>query len=155
MALHTARIEWENQGEDYLKGKYSREHRWIFDGGANVPASSSPAVVPVTFSNPAGVDPEEAFVASLASCHMLTFLFLAQKAGYIVERYQDDAAGSMAKGENGVPWISEVRLRPVIVYSAEKRPGPEEETALHEKAHEQCFVANSVKTKVVVESPGT
>ena len=150
MSEHKATIRWKNTGSDFLRGKYSREHTWVFDGGVEVPASATPAVVPAPWSNPANVDPEEAFVASLSSCHMLTYLFVAQRRGFPIDSYEDEASGVMTKNEQGVPWISEVTLRPKITYGGEKRPTAEEEQAMHHTAHEQCFISNSVKTKVVV-----
>lgn len=151
MAEHTATINWQSQGEDFLSGKYSREHTWSFDGGAVVQASPTPAVVPVPYSNPDYVDPEEAFVASVSSCHMLTFLYVAGRAGFSVAAYVDEAVGVMAKGDNGVPWVSKITLRPAITYAGDKTPTPEESDRLHHDAHVQCFIANSVKTEVVVE----
>jgi len=150
MAEHKATIDWNRGDGDFLKGRYSREHKWMFDGGLSVPASSSPAVVPVPWSNIAAIDPEEAFVASLSSCHMLTFLHVARLAGFDVQSYQDDAVGHMAPNEKRVPWVASVVLHPKIVYAGEKRPTREEEAHLHHLAHEQCFVAQSVKTTVTV-----
>jgi len=150
MSEHKARITWKRTGPDFLKGKYSREHTWTFDSGVTVPASSSPSVVPAPFSNANAVDPEEAFVASLSSCHMLTYVWLASRAGFIVDCYEDDATGTMAKNERGVPWVNEVTLHPKISYSGEKQPTPDDEEHLHHSAHEQCFIANSVKTEVKV-----
>jgi organic hydroperoxide reductase OsmC/OhrA len=152
MSEHRARIVWKSAG-DFAKGKYSREHTWTFDGGLNVLASSSPAAVPIPYSNPAGVDPEEAFVASLSSCHMLTFLFVAYRGGFAIEAYEDDAVGMLTKNEKGVPWVSKVILRPAVSYAGDKRPTPAEEQSLHHAAHEQCFISNSVKTEIVVEAP--
>jgi organic hydroperoxide reductase OsmC/OhrA len=151
MSEHKAMIRWRGNGPDFLKGKYSREHTWTFDGGASVPASASPAVVPAPWSNPAHVDPEEAFVASLASCHLLTFLYLAGQQGFQIDSYDDEAVGVMAKNEKGVPWVGRVTLHPRIVFGGDKRPTPAEEEKLHHQAHEQCFIANSVKTEVVVQ----
>jgi organic hydroperoxide reductase OsmC/OhrA len=133
-----------------LKGKYSREHSWTFDGGLTVPASSSPSVVRPPYSNPAHVDPEEAFVAAIASCHMLTFLYLAARAGYEVGSYVDEAVGTMSNNERGVPWVSRVVLAPKIAYLGGKVPAASEETRLHEQAHHDCFISNSVKTEIVV-----
>lgn len=152
MAEHKTIIDWKCSGPDFLKGRYSREHTWSFDGGVTVPASPASSVVPVPWSNPAHVDPEEAFVASVASCHMLTFLFLAARAGYEVESYRDEAVGIMTKNERGVPWVSLITLRPVIAYGGEKRPDAAAVADLHHRAHEQCFIANSVKTEVKVEA---
>ena len=150
MSEHKATIRWKNTSPDFLKGKYSREHTWTFDGGFSMPASPSPSVVPVPYSNPAHVDPEEAFVASISSCHMLTFVYLAGRQGFQVDSYDDAAVGVMTKNEKGVPWMSRVTLNPKIVYIGEKKPTPADEEHLHHLAHEQCYIANSVKTEVVV-----
>jgi len=150
MSEHKATIKWQRTNPDFLKGRYSREHTWAFDGGVIVTASAAPAVVPAPWSNPAGVDPEEAFVASISSCHMLTFLHLACKAGFQIDSYEDEAVGKVTKDEKGVPWVSSVALHPKIIYSGEKSPAPTDEARLHHQAHEQCFIANSVKTEVAV-----
>ena len=151
MSEHKAIISWKRGGPDFLKGKYSREHTWTFDGGSSVAASSAPTSVPVPWSNPANVDPEEAFVASLSSCHMLTYLYVASRQGFVVDSYLDEAVGVMTKNEKGIPWVSAVTLHPKISYSGEKLPGPADVGRLHHDAHEQCFIANSVKTLVTVE----
>src|ERR1700690_2524081 len=150
MSEHKATIRWKAAGPDFLKGRYSREHTWIFDGGVVVPASPSPSVVPAPWSNPAHVDPEEVFVASISSCHMLTFLYLASKDGFQIVSYDDEAVGVMTKSEPGVPWISRVTLNPKIACHGTKLPTPADEKRLHHLAHEQCFIANSIKTEVVV-----
>jgi organic hydroperoxide reductase OsmC/OhrA len=147
---HKAVISWTHSRGDFLKGTYSREHTWTFDGGAAIPASPSPSAVPIPYSNAANVDPEEAFVASISSCHMLTFLYLASKHGFEAIAYEDQAAGVMTKNERGMAWVSSVILRPRITYSAERIPSPEQERQLHHDAHDQCFIANSVKTEVSV-----
>jgi organic hydroperoxide reductase OsmC/OhrA len=152
MSEHKATIKWQRSSPDFLKGKYSREHTWMFDGGVTVPASASPSVVPVPFSNPAHVDPEEAYVASISSCHLLTYLYLASKQGFQIDSYEDEAIGVMARNEKGVPWVSLVTLKPKIVYSGENFPSPADEEQLHHLAHEQCFIANSIKTEVVVHA---
>jgi organic hydroperoxide reductase OsmC/OhrA len=152
MSEYKATIKWQRTSSDFLKGRYSREHTWTFDGGVTVPASVSPSVVPVPFSNPAYVDPEEAFVAAISSCHMLTFLHLASKQGFQVDSYEDESVGVMAKNEKGVPWISLVTLNPKIIYSTDKLPTPADENQLHHLAHEQCYIANSIKTEVAVHS---
>jgi organic hydroperoxide reductase OsmC/OhrA len=151
MSEHKATIDWKLTGPDFLKGKYSREHTWTFDGGITVPASSSPSVVPVPYSNSAHVDPEEAFVASISSCHMLTYLFGASRQGFQVDSYHDEAIGMMTKNERGIPWISLVTPRPKVAYRGERQPTPVEVAQLHHLAHEQCFIANSVKTEITVE----
>jgi organic hydroperoxide reductase OsmC/OhrA len=152
MSEYKATIKWQRTSPDFLKGRYSREHTWTFDGGVVLPASSSPSVVPVPYSNPALVDPEEAFIASISSCHMLTFLYVAAKQGFQIDRYEDESIGRLTKNEKGVPWVSLVTLNPEIVYSGDKLPTPEEVKHLHHLAHEQCFIANSIKTEVVVHS---
>ena len=151
MAEHKATITWRRTGPDFLRGKYSREHTWTFDGGISVAASSSPSVVPQPYSNPAAVDPEEAFVASIASCHMLTFLYLASKQGFQIDSYSDEAVGVMSKNDQGVPWVSSVRLQPKIAFSGDKVPSAAELDHLHHLSHEQCFIANSIKTEVKVQ----
>ena len=153
MSEYKATIKWQRTSPDFLTGRYSREHTWTFDGGITVPASASPSVVPVPFSNPAHVDPEEAFVASISSCHMLTFLYVASKQGFQVDSYEDESIGVMTKNEKGVPWVSLVTLNPKIIYGGAKLPAPADEKQLHHLAHEQCFIANSIKTEVVVHSP--
>lgn len=150
MTEHIALIQWTRSGPDFLNGRYSREHTWSFDGGVTVPASPSPSVVPTPWSNPSGVDPEEAFVAAIASCHMLTFLWLASKKGWIAESYADRAVGAMSFNEHRVAWVSSVVLTPTIVWSGASHPSPSEIDALHHAAHEQCFIANSVKTHIRV-----
>lgn len=155
MSEHKAIISWKCTGPDFLKGQYSREHSWTFDGGVIVPASPSPSVVPAPYSNPAHVDPEEAYVASISSCHMLTFLHLASRQGFQIDSYDDEAIGVMTKNERKVPWISSVTLNPRIVYGGSKWPTPEEEALLHHAAHEQCFIANSIKTEVTVRAAET
>jgi organic hydroperoxide reductase OsmC/OhrA len=151
MSEHKATIKWKAGEGDFARGRYSREHTWTLDGGMTIDASSSPSVVPVPMSNPAYVDPEEAFVASLSSCHMLTFLYVASRKGFVVASYDDEAVGTMTKNADGTPWMSAVALRPKIVYAGDKRPTPEEEHELHEAAHHGCFIAQSVKTDVRVE----
>jgi len=151
MSEHKAIVKWKLSEGDVLKGTYSREHTWTFDGGLTVPASSSPAAVRVPFSNPANIDPEEAYVASLSSCHMLTYLYVAARKGFEVSSYEDEAIGSMSKNERGIPWVSVVTLHPRISFKGSKIPTSDESVALHHAAHEQCFIANSVRTEVKVE----
>ena len=151
MGVHQASVIWERaDGAPFVDNRYSRAHRWEFDGGAVVPASASPAVVPVPLSDPAGVDPEEAFVAALSSCHMLWFLFFAAKGRLVVESYRDQAVGHMAKNADGSQWMARVILRPQIRFSG-ATPDAAALAAMHEKAHHACFIANSVKTEVTVE----
>lgn len=150
MAEYTAVVLWIHSHGDFLKGTYSREHTWTFDGGAVVPASPAPSSVPSPYSNAANVDPEEAFLASISSCHMLTFLYLAFKQGFDVISYEDHATAVTAKNEHGATWLSSVSLRPRIAYRGERRPSAEEERQLHHDAHEECYIANSVKTAISV-----
>ena len=151
MAKHLATIRWfASPGEDYAKGQYSRAHSWSFDGGAIVPASASPHIVPMPWADPDAVDPEEAFVASAASCHMLFFLDFARQAGLIVTGYEDEAEGEMHKGSDGKTRITRIALRPRIVFGCAV---PEQAAIdeLHHKSHEACFIANSITSEVVVE----
>jgi organic hydroperoxide reductase OsmC/OhrA len=150
MSQHKATVSWKSDNDTFLQGKFTRVHTWTFDGGAVVQASASPSVVPAPWSSTAGVDPEEAFVASVSSCHMLTFLYEARKAGFRIDSYDDDAVGELTKNEKGVAWISKIVLHPRIVYGGDKRPTPDDEAQLHHKAHEGCFIAQSVKTDVTV-----
>ena len=151
MSAHTATIRWSaSPGEEFARGQYSRAHSWLFDGGAVMPASASPTIVPAPWSDAAAVDPEEAFVASLASCHMLFFLDFARRAGVVVTGYEDAAEAVMAKGDDGRVRITVVTLRPRIVWGG-AAPDAAALAALHEKAHHACFIANSVTCDVVIE----
>lgn len=149
MSAHLASIRWLLAGDTFTAGRYSREHTWTFDGGLTVPASPSPGIVPAPWSNPAHVDPEEAFVASVASCHMLWWLSLAAKAGCDVRAYADDAVGHLSRNAAGQWWISRVELRPLITYGARAATGAEE-AALHEQAHAACFIAHSIRSEVTI-----
>jgi len=156
MHHYTAQITWQRGSQDFLGNRYSRRHLIRFDGGAEMPGSSSPHVVPVPLSDPSAVDPEETFVASLSSCHMLWFLSLAAKAGFCVDSYADQAEGVMARNAAGKMAMTVVTLRPRVVFSGDKRPTSEQLHELHHRAHEECFIANSVTTDVrcePVESP--
>ncbi len=151
MSTYTATVRWSREGsEGFAKGQYSRAHEWAFDGGAVVPASASPHIVPKPWSDEAGVDPEEAFIASLSSCHMLFFLDFARRAGFVADAYVDEAEGVMEKRGDGRMWMSKVTLRPRVRWAGEA-PDEAALAELHHKAHEACFIANSVTTKVVVE----
>jgi organic hydroperoxide reductase OsmC/OhrA/uncharacterized damage-inducible protein DinB len=143
-----ATIQWKNPGPDFISGKYSREHTWSFDGGISIAASPSPHVVPAPWSVATAVDPEEALVAAAASCHMLTFLWLASKRGLVVESYTDEASGIMTKDLRRIPWISEITLHPKIAWGSGMRCSQDEIKELHHLAHEQCFIANSLKSKI-------
>lgn len=150
---YTATVAWHRGDAKFTDNRYSRAHQWSFDGGAVVPASSSPAVVPVPMSDAAGVDPEEAFVASLAACHMLFFLFHAAKKGLVVERYEDAAVGTMGKNAQGRAAMVKVVLRPRVQWGG-PAPSAEELDALHHRSHEDCYIANSVTSEVTIEARG-
>jgi len=151
MSEYTARIHWaKSAGENYIDNRFSRGHTWSFDGGVTVPASPSPHVVPAPLSVAEAVDPEEAFVASLSSCHMLYFLAFAAKKQYVVEEYTDDAVGVMEKNDEGRSWMAKVTLRPRARFSGDAQPSHDELAALHQKSHELCIIANSVKSDVTV-----
>ena len=152
MGDYRVNVRWEHTSGDFRRGTYSREHRWTFDGGVVVPASPSPHVVRVPYSNPACVDPEEAYVAAIASCHMLSFLYVAQLRGFEVTHYEDEAVGTMTKNERRVSWVSTVMLSPRIRFAGERVPSEAEVAALHEEAHAACFIANSVKTDIRVRT---
>ena len=147
---YTATIRWTRDGASFPDNRYSRGHTWTFDGGVTVPASSSPLVVPPPLSPENAVDPEEAFVAALSSCHMLTFLAIAAKKRFTVDAYEDHALGVMTKNQNGKLFVSKVTLDPRIEFSGDKVPSPEQIAELHHLAHKECFIANSVLTDVVV-----
>lgn len=152
MSSYTATVRWSRNGaEGFAKGQYSRAHEWAFDGGALVPASASPQVVPLPWSDEAGVDPEEAFIASLSSCHMLFFLDFARRAGFVVDSYIDQAKGLLGKTADGRMAMTTVTLRPQVTWAAEA-PDAAAIADLHHRAHEACFIANSVTTDVRVEA---
>jgi organic hydroperoxide reductase OsmC/OhrA len=145
---YRATVLWQRGDQPFTDNKYTRGHVWRFDEGVEVPASSSPSVVP-GYSVAAAVDPEEAFVASLSSCHMLFFLSFAARAGFRIDRYEDAAVGEMAKNQAGKLYVAKVTLNPRIVFSGDKRPSEADIAALHHRSHEECFIASSVKTEVV------
>jgi organic hydroperoxide reductase OsmC/OhrA len=152
MPEYVAKISWtRSAGEAYIDNKYSRGHQWHFDGGVIVPASASTHIVPLPYSIEQNVDPEEAFVASLSSCHMLFFLSIAAKNKYVIDEYVDDAIGQMEKNDIGKMWMAKVTLRPKISFSGGKKPDLVKLTKMHHQSHDQCFIANSVKTEVVTE----
>ncbi len=150
MHKSTATIAWQRGAQPFSDQRYSRAHSWSFDGGLQVPASSSPLSVAVPMSNPANVDPEEALVAATSSCHMLWFLSIAASAGLVVDDYRDEPVGAMRKNENGKLVMARIALRPRIVFSG-RQPSREELAALHHQAHDECNIANSIKADVVVE----
>jgi len=161
MAEYRATIVWERNRAAFVDNRYSRGHVWRFDGGVEVPGSSSPHVVRVPFSVEAAVDPEEALVAALSSCHMLSFLYISAKKGFVVDEYRDEAIGVMGKNERGKLWVTRVTLRPEVKFGVSpsaqdgvgkaRTPTREELETMHHEAHEECFIANSVKTEVRCE----
>ena len=152
MSTYTAEVLWSRDSEaPYIDNQYSRAHQWRFDGGASVDASSSPQVVPLPYSVPEHVDPEEAFVASLSSCHMLFFLSIAAKNKFVIDHYIDQAIGFMEKDSNQKVAMTKVILRPKVSFSGDKQPTLKKLEKMHAQAHSQCFIANSVKTEVVIE----
>lgn len=151
MSSYSASVRWVLGDGDFSRGRYTRAHEWHFDGGTTVPASASPHVVPLPHSDAAAVDPEEAFVAALASCHMLFFLSLAAKAGVTVESYSDDATGELETGADGRGRMTSVTLRPAARYAGGDAPSGKLLAKLHGEAHELCYIANSVTTDVRVE----
>ncbi len=148
MSEYQAKIDWRRDGGDFAKGRYSRAHRWTLDCGTVLAASASPSVVPLPYSEEQAIDPEEAFVASISSCHMLWFLDIARQAGFVVDSYSDNARGVMTRADSGVMWVSRVDLYPVTTWDGVP-PDPAKLESLHQKAHEMCFIANSVKTEIV------
>ena len=153
MSEHRAQITWQRDEKPFTYEEYSRDHAWSFNGGSgggiSVPASAAAEY----FGSTERVDPEQAFVASLSSCHMLTFLALAARKRYTVESYRDEAVGHLGKNDAGKMAVTRVVLRPEIVFSGENRPSRDEISHLHERAHVHCFIANSVATEIVVETP--
>lgn len=150
MAAYTATITWTRDDAVFSDGKYSRAHEISFDGGITVAGSSSPHVVKLPLSREDAIDPEEMLVAALSSCHMLTFLDLARRAGFVIDAYNDVAEGKMGKDERGRYAVTQVKLNPVILWSGEKQPEPEEIRELHHKAHEACFIANSFRGDIAI-----
>jgi organic hydroperoxide reductase OsmC/OhrA len=151
MHLYTATTHWQRQGAAFIDKRYSRGHEWHFDGGLTVPASSSPLSVKLPYSVAEAVDPEEAFVAAISSCHLLWFLDIAARAGWVVDDYRDNAQAEMTANAQGRLWVSTVILRPAVRFAGDKRPDAAEITRLHHVAHEECYIANSVRSEVRVE----
>lgn len=152
MSQHQASIIWQRQNQSFTDGKYSRAHEWHFDGGLCIPASAAPSIVPLPFSIPENIDPEEAFIAAIASCHMLFFLSFAAKAGLIVEEYRDNPVGFLEHDENRKRSITRVVLQPEIRFSNE--PPQIQIEKLHQQSHEVCFIANSIKSHIEIKMNG-
>ncbi len=152
MSEHVAKIIWQKSaGAAFVDNAFSRHHVWEFDGGLTVPASASPHIVPAPMSVEENVDPEEAYVAALSSCHMLWFLAIASRRKYVVESYVDAAQGVMAENTEGKLTMTRVTLRPKVTFAADTTPAPDKVANMHHLAHDSCFIANSVKTQVIVE----
>jgi len=151
MKRFEATLAWRRDDQAFTDQRYSRAHRWRFDGGLDVPASSSPLSVPLPMSDAAAVDPEEALVAAAASCHMLFFLSLAAARGYVVDRYDDHAVGTLDAGADGRMAITRIVLRPAIAFGGARRPDRAALAELHHEAHARCYIANSLKGEIVVE----
>ena len=151
MSEYVATIRWQRGDQSFTDDQYSRGHEWEFDGGTTIAASASPDIVPLPMSVAENVDPEEAFVASLSSCHMLFFLAIAAKSGFVVDEYTDAATGRMDKDAEGKTAMTQVVLRPNAVYSGDRIPDRAKVEKMHHRAHELCFIANSVKTEVTTE----
>jgi organic hydroperoxide reductase OsmC/OhrA len=152
MSDYSAQLAWQRQAQEtFTDNRYSRKHLLRFDGGAEVAGSSAVSSVPLPHSDPAAVDPEEMFIASLSSCHLLWFLALAAKAGFVVDRYEDAAVGTLARDARGRVAMTRVTLRPRVAFSGEKLPSEAEHQALHDDAHERCYIANSVSTELRCE----
>lgn len=151
MISYNVRVTWKKgKGEAFIDNKYSRAHTWAFDGGIELPASSSPHVVPLPQSIESAVDPEEAFVVSISSCHMLWLLSIAAGKKYIVESYEDNAEGVLAKNGEGRLAMTEVTLKPKVVFVGQNIPSRAQVEELHHLAHEKCFIASSVKTQISI-----
>ncbi len=150
MQSFEAQVSWQRGAQPFLDNRYSRAHAWHFDGGLTVPASSSPLSVPLPMSDPANVDPEEALVAAVSSCHMLFFLALAAKDGYVVDSYRDHARGTLDRNTEGRHAFTRITLRPAIAFAG-AAPSAQALAALHHGAHERCYIANSIKAEVIVE----
>ncbi len=151
MSTHVATISWARCDAAFTDRKYDRKHMWSFDGGAVVQAAASPANVRVPLTDPAGVDPEEAFAAAVSSCHMLWFLDFAARAGFVVDTYIDQAEAHCSKNAEGRDWVDRVVLRPEVVFSGDKVVTEDEVDALHHQAHEACHIANSVRSEIVID----
>ncbi|MCG6231461.1 OsmC family protein [Vibrio furnissii] len=152
MSQYGATVKWQRQpSEVFHDNQYSRGHEWQFDGGVTVPASASPHIVPLPLSVAANVDPEEAMIAALSSCHMLVFLSIAAKKRYVVESYEDQAIGTLAPNQEGKTALTQVVLRPKVIFSGEKQPSVAMLEKMHHQSHENCFIANSVKTEVTTQ----
>lgn len=152
MSEHSLNLTWLRGEQPFLDRRYSRKHSVLFDGGLEVPYSSSPSVVRVPLSDPSAVDPEESLMAALASCHMLWFLDLTARAGFCIDSYRDTVSGEMAKNEHGKLFVAKITLKPEVMFSGEKIPTEEEFQHLQHAAHAECFIANSLRSEVLIQA---
>lgn len=154
MSEHKATVIWQRGDQHFLDKKYSRAHLWRFDDGCEVPGSCPPStLIPAPLARPDAVDPEEALVASLSACHMLFFLAFSAKEGYRIDAYADEASGVLGKNERGKTFMERITLRPGVTFSGDKKPTPEAIERLHHRAHEECFIANSILSTIVIDPP--
>jgi len=151
LSTYRATVDWRCDG-DFATRRYSRGHTLSFDHGLTVPGTAGPANVNPRYAVEGALDPEQAFTASIAACHMLWFLDVAARAGFVVEAYNDVAEGTLAVGKSGKQEMTRVVLRPLVSFTGERQPSAEELAELHRTAHVECFIANSVKTEIVIES---
>jgi len=147
MSEYNAKIHWKRSSDDFTLKTYNRDHQWQFTEALSFPASAAPEYA----GDPAMVNPEQGFVAALASCHMLTFLAIAAQKGYVIDSYRDDAVGVLAKNDQGKTAITEVMLAPQVQFAGDKLPSADELQKLHDAAHQHCFIANSVTARVHVK----
>lgn len=152
MHTYEATVSWNRGGQKFIDNRYSRAHVWDFDGGARIDASSSPQSVPEPMSMAANVDPEEALVAAVSSCHMLFFLSYAARQSFVVDEYVDRALGVMEENAKGKIAITRITLRPAIRFAGERQPTSAELDELHHRSHADCYIANSIKAEVTVEA---
>lgn len=152
MQHYEATVAWDRAGHPFHDQRYSRAHEWSFDGGLKVPASSSPLSVPLPMSDPANIDPEEALVAAVSSCHMLFFLSIAAQRGFVIDAYRDHALGIMERDAGGKLAMTRITLRPAISFVGHALPDAEQLNAMHHAAHQKCYIANSIKAAIIIES---
>ncbi len=152
MTTYIAKVHWQRSANElFIDNQYSRAHHWLFDGGSTIAASSSPHIVATPYSVEANVDPEEAFIASLSSCHMLFFLSIAAKHKFIIDKYEDNASGIMQKNNHGKYAMTKVTLKPKVVFASDEKPSLKKFEEMHHQAHQHCFIANSVNTDIVID----
>ncbi|WP_144098000.1 OsmC family protein [Croceicoccus sediminis] len=152
MGEYTAKVRWQiGEGEVFTTNRYNRRHEWHFDGGAVVAGCAAPGYLPPELIDESAVDPEEALLASAASCHMLYFLAYAAKAGFSIDRYEDNPVGRVEKNEAGDPWVATIAMRPCATFVGDNRPSADQIDDLHHRAHKSCIIANSLKSEMTIE----